>query len=149
MAPPTDSTAEHQQRLAALVAQRRAQLRLKKQDAAATCDLSYMTYWKIEAGQSVRPSSYAKIEVGFGFRAGSCKAVLDGSSNSVFLEDGTELITGGTVRDFRSGSLEEEVDRAFDKSAQLTAPGLTLSEARALKEEMFRELRERGVLKSE
>jgi len=41
------------------------------------------------------------------------------------------------------------VDRAFDKSAQLTAPGLTLSEARALKEEMFRELRERGVLKSE
>ena len=93
--------------------------------------------------------TFSRAKPDFGFRAGSCKAVLDGSSNSVFLEDGTELITGGTVRDFRSGSLEEEVDRAFDKSAQLTAPGLTLSEARALKEEMFRELRERGVLKSE
>lgn len=149
MASPSDSTAQHLQRLAALVAQRRAQLRLKKQEASVVCGLSYMTYWKIEDGQSVRPSSYQKLEVGFNFRAGSCRAILDGSSDSVVLEDGAELIAGGTIRDFKDAGLEEEVDRAFDKSAQLTAPNLTLSEAKALKNEMLRELRERGVLKSE
>jgi len=45
--------------------------------------------------------------------------------------------------------LEDEMDRAFTMSAQLTAPHLTLSEAKALKDEMFRELRARGVLKSD
>lgn len=149
MASPTDPATEHRQRLAALVAQRRAQLRLKKQDAAASCGLSYMTYWKIEDGQPVRSSSYAKVDVGLNFRAGSCLAVINGTSSSVVLEDGTELIAGGAIRDFKTAGLEEEMDRAFDKSAQLTVPGLTLSEAQALKAEMFRELRERGVLKSE
>lgn len=149
MAPTDDQTAEHLQRLAALVAQRRAQLRLKKQEAPTVCGLSYMTYWKIEAGQTVRPSSYQKLEVGFNFRAGSCKAVLDGSSDSVVLEDGTQLIAGGQIRDFKAGGLRDEIDRAFDISAQLAAPHLTLSEAKALKEDMLRELRERGVLKSE
>lgn len=149
MAPTDDQTAEHRQRLAALVAQRRAQLRLKKQEAHKVCDLSYMTYWKIEDGQSVRPSSYEKLEVGFNFRARSCKAILDGSSDSVVLEDGTRLIVGGQIRDYKGGGLEEEIDRAFDKSAQLTAPDITLSQARAMKEDMLRELRERGVLKSE
>lgn len=149
MAPPSDQTAEHLQRLAALVAQRRAQLRLKKQDAPTVCGISYMTYWKIEDGQSVRPSSYQKLEVGFSFRAGSCKAVLDGASDSITLEDGTQLIAGGQIRDFKSPDLQEEVDRAFDKSAQLFAPHLTQGESKAMKEEMFRELRERGVLKSE
>ena len=41
------------------------------------------------------------------------------------------------------------MDRAFGLAAQLTAPHLTLSEARAMKEEMLRELRERGVIRSE
>lgn len=149
MAPTDDQTAQHRQRLAALVAQRRAQLRLKKQEAPTVCDLSYMTYWKIEDGQSVRPSSYQKLEVGFGLRAGSCKLVLDGTSDSVVLEDGTRLIASGQIRDFKEPDLEEEIDRAFDKSAQLTAPDITLSQARAMKADMLRELRERGVLKSD
>ena len=148
MAPPTEPATEHLQRLAALVAQRRAQLRLKKQEVPTVVDLSYMTYWKIEAGQPVRPSSYEKLEVGFDFRAGSCKAVLDGSSDSVVLNDGTELIAGSQIRNFKSPDLAEEVDRAFGLAAQLTAPNMTLSEARAMKEEMLRELRDRGVLKS-
>jgi transcriptional regulator with XRE-family HTH domain len=148
MASTSDQTIRHLQQLAALVAQRRAQMKLTMEDAAKACGIAYMTYRKIEGGQSVRDSTYAKLEVAFGMRAGACRAVLDGAG-SVVLTDGTELIEGGAVRDFRSGSLEEEVDRAFDKSAQLTTPGLTLSEAKALKEEMLRELRERGVLKPE
>lgn len=148
MAPPSDHIARHLQKLAALVTQRRVALGLKSKEAgAARCDLAPMTYRKVEAGERVSDTSYAKVEIGYGFRPGSCKAVL-GGADSIVLEDGVELIEGGQILDFvNSEGLEEEVDRAFDKSASLTAPHLTLSEARAMKEAMMEQLRARGVLK--
>jgi transcriptional regulator with XRE-family HTH domain len=148
MPPTSDQTNRHLQRLAALVAQRRAQMNLTMEDAAKACGIAYATYWKIENAQDVRRSTYAKVEVAYGMHAGSCRAILDGAE-SIVLADGSELIEHGQIRDFKSRQLEEEVDRAFDKSAQLTAPHLTLSEAKAMKDEMLRELRERGVLKPE
>ena len=151
MALTSGDTVRHLQKLATLVTQRRVALGFPSKEAAAeACGVSHMTYRKVEGGQLVRDATYAKLEIGFGMRAGSCKAVVEGSADSITLEDGTELIEGGQIRDFvNSDHLEEEVDRAFDKSAQLTAPHLTLSEARAMKEELFRELRARGILKSE
>jgi hypothetical protein len=140
----------HLQKLAALVTQRRVALGYgSKEAAAAACGISHMTYRKIEGTKGTPPqraedATYAKVDVGFGFRPGSCRAVADGAVDSITLEDGTELIEGGAIRDFVN--LEDEMDRAFDKSAQLTAPHLTLSEARAMKEEMFRQLRDRGAL---
>lgn len=150
MAPPSDGQARHLQKLAALVTQRRAALGLRSKEAGAkACGIAVMTYRKVEEGVAVTGTTYAKVELAYGFRPGSCRAVLDGA-DSITLEDGTELIEGGNIRDFaNSGQLEEEVDRAFDKSASLTAPHLTLSEARAMKEEMLKELRSRGVLKSD
>ncbi|MFE2712327.1 hypothetical protein ACFXKI_10120 [Streptomyces mirabilis] len=150
MAPTSDDTARHLQKLAALVTQRRVALGLRSKEAGATaCGIAPMTYRKIEGGSSgVSDTTYAKVEIGYGFRPGSCKAVLEGA-DSIFLEDGTELIEAGQIRDFaNSEALEEEMDRAFDKSAQLVAPNLTLSESRAIKEGMFEYLRERGILKS-
>jgi len=148
MAPTNGDATRHLQKLAALVTQRRVALGFASKEAAAeACDISHTTYRKVEFGQPVRATTYAKLELGFGFRAGSVKAVLEGVSDSIALEDGTELIEGGQIRDFVK--LEDEMDRAFTKSAQLTAPHLTLSEAKALKDEMFRELRARGVLKSD
>jgi DNA-binding XRE family transcriptional regulator len=147
MAPPSDQTARHRQRLAVLVAQRRAQLKLKKEDAAKVCDIAYMTYWKIEDGQSVRPSTYSKLEVGFNFRAGSCKAVLEGATDSVVLEDGTELIEGGQIRDFIDPERLEEIGaQALTTSAGLYAPGLTLEQTNAIYEGFMEELRRRGVM---
>ncbi|NUO43709.1 MAG: hypothetical protein HOV82_16930 [Streptomyces sp.] len=156
MAYTSGDVARHLQKLAALVTQRRVALGIRSKEAAAdACGLSHMTYRKVEGTRGVAPqrvsdATYAKIEVGLQIRAGACRAVAEGEADSIVLEDGTELIEGGQIRNAaNSGRLEEEVDRAFDKSAQLTAPHLTLSEAKAMKEEMFRELRERGVLKSE
>jgi hypothetical protein len=151
MALPSGDPLRHLQKLAALVTQRRVALGYGSKEAAATaCGVSHMTYRKVEGTkgtppQRVNDATYAKLDAGFGFRANSCKAVADGAADSITLEDGTELIEGGQIRDF--ASLEDEIDRAYDKSAQLVAPHLTLSEAKAIKEEMFRQLRERGTLK--
>ncbi|WP_158997202.1 helix-turn-helix domain-containing protein [Streptomyces aureus] len=153
MATPDGDPTRHLQKLAALVTQRRVALGFASKEAAAdACGISHTTYRKIEGTETaapsrVRDSTYAKLDVGFGFRPGSTKAVADGVSDSITLGDGTQLIEGGQIRDF--SRLEEEVDRAFTISAQLTAPHLTLSEAKALKDEMFKELRARGVLKEE
>jgi hypothetical protein len=152
MAPTSGDTDRHVQRLATLARQRRVALGFSSKEAAAdACGISHTTYRKVEGTekadpQRVRDTTYAKLDAGFGFRPGSSKAVADGAADSITLEDGTELIEGGQIRDFVK--LADEMDRAFDKSAQLTAPHLTLSEAKAMKDEMFRQLRERGVLKS-
>jgi hypothetical protein len=148
MPPPSDDHARHLQKLAALVTQRRVALGLRSKEAGAkACGIAVMTYRKVEDGQPVTDTTYAKLEIGFGMRPGSCKVVLEGA-DSITLEDGTELIEGGQIRDFvNSGVLEEEVDRAFDKSAQLAAPHLTLSESQAIKRGMLEYLRERGVLR--
>lgn len=150
MAVTSEDEARHLRKLAALVTQRRVTLGLgSKKDAALHCGIADFTYRKIESGARVSESVYAKVDVGYDFRPGSCLAVADGRADSIVLADGTELIEGGSIRDFGDPErLEDEMDRAFDVSAQLTAPHLTLSEARAMKEEMFRRLRERGVLKS-
>lgn len=147
MASPPD-TARHLQKLAALVTQRRVALQLKSKEAgAAKCGLSPMTYRKIEAGERVTDTSYAKLEAGYGIRAGCCKAVLDGASDSITLEDGTELIEGGQIRDFVDPDrLAEALPAAVTKSAILTAPGLTGSEIQALNEGVLEELRRLGIL---
>ena len=152
MAPTSGDDPRYLQRLATLVRQRRVALGFtSKEEAADACGISHTTYRKVEgtekaSPQRVRPTTYAKLDRGLGFRPGSSVAVVDGAVDSITLEDGTELIEGAQIRDF--GSLEDEVDRAFDKSAQLTAPNMTLSEAKAMKDEMIRQLRDRGVLKS-
>lgn len=145
MTPPNEQDDRHLKRLAVLVAQRRAQLGLKKQEAAATCDIAYMTYWKVEDGQKVRASSYAKLEVGFNMRAGSCQAVLDGA-DSITLQDGTELIEGGQIARYNADALAEGLPDAVTRSAMLVAPELTGRQIQALNEELVEELRRRGLV---
>lgn len=152
MAPTSGDDPRHLQRLATLVRQRRVALGFtSKEEAADACGISHTTYRKIEGTETGVPqraykSTYTKVDIGFGFRADSCVNVADGLSDSITLEDGTELIERGQIRDFVS--LQDEIDRAFDKSAQLVAPHLTQGESKAMKEEMFRWLKERGTLKS-
>lgn len=148
MALTSEEDARHLRKLAALVTQRRVALGIRsKLKAAQHCGIADYTYRKVESGERVSESTYAQLDVGFDFRPGSCLAVAEGRADSIVMQDGTELIEGGQIRDFADPDrLKEAIDRAFDKSAQLTAPHLTLSEAKALKEEMFRELEEGGTL---
>lgn len=143
MAPSSDHTARHLQRLAALVTQRRVALGLRSKEAGArACDLAPMTYRKVEDGLPVTGTTYGKIDVGYGFRPRSCKAVLEGA-DSITLEDGTEMIEGGQIRDFvDTERLLDAMGQAFTKSASATVPHLTLSEVQAIKDGMFEDLRE-------
>ena len=152
MAPTSGDDARYLQRLATLVRQRRVALGFASKEAAAdACGISHTTYRKVEGTETAGPqrassTTYTKVDVGFGFQSGSCLAVVDGVTDSITLNDGTELIEGGAIRDYVS--LEDEIDRAFDKSAQLVAPHLTQGQSKAIKEAMFDFLRERGRLKS-
>jgi hypothetical protein len=139
--------ARHLQKLAALVTQRRVALGLASKEAAAeACDISHTTYRKVEFGQPVRATTYAKLEVGFGFRAGSIKAVLDGQSDSVTLEDGTEVIEGGQITRVDPASLETALRDAVRSSATLTNPDMTLRQVEAMNERIMEDLRRRGIL---
>ena len=147
MAFTSEEEARHLRKLAALVTQRRVALGIRsKLKAAEHCGIADFTYRKIEKGIRVSDTVYAQVDVGFGFLSESCLAVADGRSDRITLHDGTVLIEGGQIRDFKTPDLEDELDRAFDKSAQLVAPHLTQGESKAIKEEMFRHLRDRGVL---
>lgn len=145
MPPSSDQTARHLQRLAALVAQRRAQLKLKMEDAAKACGVAYMTYWKIENGQSVRESTYSKVEVAYDMRAGACRAVL-GGADSITLNDGTELIEGGQIVRVDPEALSEEIGDAVAKSVMLVAPELTGGKIQAIHERAVDILRKRGIV---
>lgn len=137
----------HLQKLAALVAQRRVALGFASKEAAAeACGISHTTYRKVEFGQPVRGTTYVKLEVGFGFRPGSVRAILDGTSDSITLEDGTELIEGGQIRAIDPKVLGEGVESAVTKSALLVAPELTGRQIQQLSEQVAEELRRRGLL---
>ncbi|MEV6180131.1 hypothetical protein [Streptomyces sp. NPDC052015] len=152
MAHPSGDATRHLQRLATLVRQRRVALGFSSKEAAAdACGISHTTYRKIEGTESadpqrVRDTTYAKLEASFGMRAGSCKAVLDGSADSVVLEDGTELIEGGKITPRDAEALEEGLREAITRGATLTAPHLTLGQVEAMNERIMEELRRRGLL---
>lgn len=149
MTTPSGDAARHLQVLAALVTQRRVALGFASKEAAAeACDISHTTYRKIEFAQPVRTTTYAKLEIGFGFRAGSIKAVLEGASDSITLEDGTELIEGGQVTRVDPNALEAALRDAVRSSATLTRPDMTLGEVEAMNERIVEKLQSLGILPS-
>ncbi|MET9012259.1 hypothetical protein ABZX74_15275 [Streptomyces olivaceoviridis] len=154
MTTPSGDAARHLQKLATLVTQRRVALGFASKEAAAeACGISHTTYRKVEGTQDappqrVRDTTYAKLEIGFGFRPGSCKAVLEGASDSITLEDGTELIEGGQVTRVDPAGLEGILRDAVRSSATLTRPDITLGEVEAMNERIVEDLRRRGILPS-
>jgi hypothetical protein len=149
MALTSEDQARHLRKLAALVTQRRVALGISsKLKAADHCGLADYTYRKIEKGEPVSDSSYAQLDVGFGFRAGSSVAVAEGRSDSIVLEDGTELIEGGQIARLDTDALAQDLPDAVTKSAMLVAPELTGVQMKALSEEIMEELRRRGILPS-
>ncbi|TFI30084.1 helix-turn-helix transcriptional regulator [Streptomyces sp. 4R-3d] len=149
MAAPLDSTTHQLRLLGDLVKQRRIALGYKSKELGAeACGLSHVPYRDVEGGRrTVSAATYAKIENGFKFRAGSCQAVLDGA-DSITLTDGTELIHGGQIS---RPSLEEattSVRASVDSAARLTVPDLTHRQTEAFTEQLVEELKKRGILPS-
>lgn len=145
----TDRNTSHLQLLAALVKQRRLGLGFSsKEKAADACGLSHVPYRNVESGRPVSDTTYAKIENRFDFVAGSCRAVADGSADSIKLLDGTELIHGGQIVRPSFGEAAEEVKQAITRAARLTAPHLTLGQTEEMSDAIVKELQRRGILPS-
>lgn len=148
MAATNDLAAQPPQRLARLVTQRRAALGWSKEKAADEAGVAHMTYRRIEGGYRVQARSYAKIEVAFDFKPGSCQAVLDGA-DSITLTDGTELIEGANIFRPSTADLGAAAREAVRVAATLTTPEMTLAKAQELSERAVEEMQKRGLLPPE
>lgn len=149
MPAPQERTTRQLALLAALVKQRRMKLGFSnKEDAAKACGLSHVPYRNVEAGRGgVSDTTYAKIETGFEFVAGSCQAVLNGA-DSIKLLDGTELIHRGQIT---HPSLEEApgmAKRAISSAAAESAPELTHRQTDEMAERAVKELQRLGIIPS-
>jgi hypothetical protein len=116
-----------------------------KRVAAKRCVLSVTTYSKVEKGEPVTDTSYAKLEAGFGLLSGSCRAVLEGA-DSITLQDGRRLIESAQIVRFDPGKLKAELRQAVTRSAGVVAPDLTLGQVDAMYEGLIKQLQEQGVL---
>lgn len=146
MASPSEEVARNLRKLAVLVRQRRVALGIGSTlKAGQRCGIADATYRKIESGLPVNPTTYDKLEIGFGFQPNSCQAVLDGA-DSITLADGTELIEGAQIVRFDSAALSEGIPDAVTKSAMLVAPELTGGQIREMNEQVLEILRKRGLL---
>lgn len=139
MAPPYDESAL--QRLATLVIQRRSSLGMNKIDVARGAQIQINTYSKVEAGESVRPVTYGKIETVIGWAQGSCLDILRGAAGPTVIEHGP---SGVAVSPVRKGDLADDVAAAVQEAAVSVSDSLTAAEIRDLKRRVVEELVKRG-----
>lgn len=145
MAAAGTDTALHLQRLADLIAQRRAALGWSKEKAAEKAGISYTTYTRVEEAQNVQAMSLAKIEGALGVAPGAARAVVRGAM-SLKLADGGELLAGSKITAVQPEWLEEEVQRAVTDAAIGTIPEATGEKIQELNAKVIEMLRRRGVL---
>ncbi|MFJ3200943.1 hypothetical protein [Streptomyces sp. NPDC086989] len=145
MAAATETPTDQQTLLGELVMQRRIALGYTQVQGSKACGLSGQTYWNVEHGRPASPTTYAKVEHGFGMRAGSCRAVLDGA-DSITLTDGTELISGAQIQRIPAEQLADDVRAAVNSAARLTLPDVTHRQTEAMTERVVEELRRLGLL---
>lgn len=128
-------------KLAEQVARRRTYLGKTKIDVARAAGITITTYGNVEAGVSVRDSTYGKIEPVLGWAAGSCQDVLRG--------DAPTLVTAGplgtVISPITDADLRNAVERAVQDAAVATTD-LPASEIRKMKQRVIEELRRQGKL---
>jgi transcriptional regulator with XRE-family HTH domain len=131
------------ERLAALVTKRRLELGMDKIDVARAADLTITTYGKIERGESVRDTSYGKIEPVIGWAPHSCLDVLAGMESPTLV---TEHVGHAAASPVLSGDLADDIGDAVQDAAIFVSDDLTSIKIRALKAQVIENLRKRGIL---
>lgn len=130
-------------RLAALVHQRRLELGMDKIEVARAADLTITTYGKIETGQSVRDTSYGKLEPVFYWAPGTCLDVLNGATAPAVI---SEHVGHAETSPVLPGDLADDIGDVVQDAAIHVADTLTASQIRELKLRVVETLRERGIL---
>lgn len=130
-------------RLATLVTKRRLELGMDKIDVARAADLTITTYSKIEAGLSVRDTSYGKLEAALNWAPRSCLDILAGADGPTLL---TEHVGPAATSPVFTEDLAADVASAVQDAAIHVSDTLSAPDIRRLKAEVVRLLRERGIL---
>lgn len=138
---PSTTPAAALERLARAVSNRRTQLGMTKISVADQAGITITTYGNVEAGRSVRDTTYGKIEPVLGWAVGSCSDVLKGGNPTV-IEAGPN---GTVISPVFLGDLQSAVERAVQDAAVATTD-LPASEIRKMKQRVVDELIRQGKI---
>lgn len=130
-------------RLATLVTQRRLELGLDKIEVARAAGLTITTYGKIEKGESVRDTSYGKLEPAINWAPRSCLDILNGAEAPTLI---TAHMGPAATSPVLAEDLADDIARAVQDAAIHVSDSLTAPDIRTLKSAVVALLRERGKL---
>lgn len=131
-------------RLAAVARERRIKLSLALNDAnAKAAGTSKGTWQRVERGEAIRATNYAKIDQLLGWAPGSCIAVLEGREPiaSRPAEQAGVDISERPVRD-----LDKEARDVIRLAMIATTSGLTAEEIREFSDRAVHDLKEHGLI---
>ncbi|MGW4075909.1 hypothetical protein ACWELB_20765 [Streptomyces asiaticus] len=135
-------------RLAAAVKKRRIELTLGIEAAAKAAGMSKDTWYKVEGSptrpiQSVRDTTYARVDEVLKWAAGSCIAIAEGGEPVPIehIEDGSSVVFADLSRE----QLSEEVQIAVNEAA-IAVTDLPAEKIRKLNQRAIEALRRRGVI---
>jgi hypothetical protein len=126
-------------RLAELVRQRRVDLRLGIEPAAKLAEMSKDTWKRVEAGLTVRATTYPGIERVLQWAPGSCMQIIQGAVGPVVVQPAGE---GIVIAEDLAGQVEDSVKLA----AIAVSDNLTAAEIRDLSQRVLEELKRRGAI---
>lgn len=129
-------------RLARVATQRRHELGLARNKAAAEIGISKDTWKRLERGEPIREINYGKIDGALGWAIGSCVAVAEGGDPIPIEASGDDAVIAHVPVE----GLQGEVQDAVAVAAVVTTPDLTAREIKALSDQIVEELRKRGIL---
>lgn len=131
-------------RLAELVQQRRVDLRLGIEPAAKLAEMSKDTWKRVEAGLTVRATSYTGIETALQWALGSCQRILNG--DEPIINEPVQPGSDTRITEIPKSALERTVGDAVARAAMMTKGNLTADEILELNERVLEELKQRGVI---
>ena len=105
--------------------------------AADSAGISKDTWQRVEEGQEVRESTYAKVDRTLGWSVGSCVAIAEG---------GAPILVGDPLQGVPSAPRlsEEEVRKAALDAAMATMPGAAIGDVQAFIDRFVKDLRGAG-----
>ncbi|QCX81122.1 hypothetical protein C9F11_37695 [Streptomyces sp. YIM 121038] len=115
--------------------------------AAEAAGVSKDTWQRIEEGREVREVTYAKVDRGLGWAAGSCLAIAEGGEpvEVGYIETGPDVTMVSRLPAAWSDEFEDDVRQALMDSAIATTPDLPIGKIQELADQFMEALRKRAA----
>jgi hypothetical protein len=134
-------SATDRRRLADAVQARRTQLKLSKDECARRAKMSNVTWTRVEEAESVRDTTYVRVDEVLEWAPGSCVEIL---ADPEFQPVPSRAAKG--ARYSEPPLAEQALRQAVQNASIATVPDLTGAQIIALQEQVIEELRRQGVI---